>query len=130
MVAAGPSRGQVVALLSLAGLLVVVGIRADAGGALLALPGAAVLLAIALRDLLLSPVLTADSGGLSVVTGTRRRRVGWDQVEGIRLVRDRRATLLQIDLGQALVVLSRARLGRDPAEVLGALEQLRSDLQR
>lgn len=124
-VTAGPARRQGLALLGLAGLLAVLAARTDPTGALLAVPAAAVALALGLRDLLLTPVLQADSEGLRVVQGLRRVAVPWRQVERIRVVRDRRAVLLEVDTGDAVLLLSRSRLGRYPQDVLDELVGLR-----
>ncbi len=112
------------ALLLAAGALVLLGAVADAGGRVLAWPAAALLAGCALRDLLLRPVLQAGPAGLQVVTGLRRRSVPWSSVERLRVVRDRRTPLLEIDLGDTLVVLSRFRLGRAPEDVLSELSAL------
>ncbi len=121
MLTAGPSRLAAAGVLSGAGLLTMLGVLADPAGRLLALPAAFVLAGLALRDLLLRPVLLADSRGLDVVTGLRRLRVPWDRVDRVRVVTDRRTPVLEIDLSDAVVVLSRLRLGRPPADVLADL---------
>jgi hypothetical protein len=89
------------------------------------LPVAAGAAASGLRDLLLSPVLTADADGLLVVDGVRRVRAGWSEVERLRTVQDRRTPLLELDLGDRVVVLTARRLGAPVDEVLEALEELR-----
>ena len=124
MVTAGPPSTAPVALLLAAGALLLLGRVADAGGRVLAWPAAALLAGAALRDLLLRPVLSAGPAGLQVVTGLRRRSVPWSAVERLRVVRDRRTPLLEIDLGDTLVVLSRFRLGRPPEDVLSELSAL------
>ena len=118
---AGPSRLITATLLTGAGVLTVVALLADPAGQLLALPAALVLAALAVRDLTLRPVLLVDEGGVVVVIGLRRRRVPWDRVEEVRVVRDRRTPLLEIDLTDEVVVLSRLRLGRSPDDVLAEL---------
>ena len=75
-----------------------------------------------LRGLLaLRPVLRADTAGLEVVVGLRRRQLSWPEVHGLRVVDDRRTPLLEVDLGSTLVVLTRRRLGRPPDVVLDEL---------
>lgn len=69
-------------------------------------------------------MLCADPAHVSVVVGLRRTTVPWVQVERLRVVRDRRIPVLEIDLGSTLVVLSRYSLGRQPAEVLAQLSAL------
>ena len=124
MLSAGPSRASTCLLLLAAALLLVVGAAADPGGRVLAWPAAAVLALAGLRDLLLSPVLRADEIGLEVVVGLRRRWAPWAQLEGARVVTDRRTALLELDLGDTLLVLPRRRLGRPPEVVLEQLLQL------
>ena len=97
----------------------------DVLGQLLALPAALLLLGVGLRDLLLRPTLAADADGLTVVNGARHVAATWAEVERLRVVTDRRAPLLEIDLGEAVVVLPRRRLGAAPAVVLDELTALR-----
>lgn len=124
-VVASPRRAGAVGLLVAAAVLAVVGVTTDVAGAVLALPGAAVALVLGLRDLLVVPVLRADEDGLVVVQGLTRRAVGWDEVRRLRVVRDRRAVLLELDLDDDVVLLSALRLGRDPRDVLEQLQQVR-----
>jgi hypothetical protein len=98
----------------------------DAGGRILVLPGAALLLALGLRDALARPTLSLQSGGLVVVIGLHRRAVPWSTLERARVVTDRRAPLLELDLGDTVVVLSRRRLGVPPHQALEALEEIRA----
>ena len=123
-VTAGPARSQTLALLAAGVLLALVGLGADAGGRVLSWPAAALLLAAGARDLALAPALTADAQGLVVVHGLRRTRFPWTAVERLRVVTDRRAPLLEVDTGDALVLLSRWRLGRPPATVLQELRAI------
>lgn len=124
-VRAAPPRAAALALLALAAVLAVVATQTDATGTLLALPAAVVALALGLRDLLLVPVLHADAGGLVVVRGLRRQAVPWADVRRLRVVEDRRSALLELDLEDDVVLLSRGRLGRDPRTVLDELRALR-----
>jgi hypothetical protein len=94
------------------------------GRLLLAVAGVAALL-VGLRDLLLRPVLSADASGLTVVDGWTRRHAAWTEGVALEVVRDRRTPLLSVDLGHHLVVLSRRRLGVEPADALAALAALR-----
>jgi hypothetical protein len=85
------------------------------------------LLAWAARDLAAPVRLAADPGGVTVVTGfARRRRLGWSQVERVRLDVRHRSRMLEIDTGERLYLLSRYELDADLAEVAGRLEALRS----
>jgi hypothetical protein len=124
-VEAAPPRAAALALLALAAVLAVVATRTDATGALLAAPAAVVALGLGLRDLVLVPVLRADADGLVVVRGLRRRAVPWADVRRLRVVDDRRSALLELDLDDDVVLLSRGRLGRDPRAVLDELQALR-----
>ena len=99
---------------------------ADPVGSLLLIVAGAAVLAVGLRDLVLRPVLAADAAGLTVVDGWRRRNGGWPEVGGLAVVTDRRTPLLSLEVGGALVVLSRRRLGAAPTDVLAALEDLRN----
>ena len=109
---------QLVAALALLALVPLV----DPVGALLLVPGGLAALGFGLRDLLLSPTLTADAAGLTVVEGVRRTRATWSEVARLRVVTDRRTDLLELDLGDRLVVLSRRRLGAPVDDVLTALQ--------
>jgi len=100
---------------------------ADPTGRVLMVPAAALLVALGVRDLVLRPTLSAGREGLTVVDGLHRRVVTWAAVERVRVVTDRRAPLLELDLGDAVVVLSRRRLWMPPSLVLEQLEQLRAD---
>ena len=121
MVTSASPRRSAALLATGAAALVLLGALTDAGGRVLAWPVAVLLVALATRDLVLGPPLVADAGGLQVVQGLHRSHVPWTQVQRVRVVRDRRTPLLEIDLGDRLVVLSRARLGAAPADVLPEL---------
>lgn len=120
----GPAPLLAPGLLVGAVVLLLLGLAADPAGRLLAFPAAVLLLVLALRDLALRPVLAADGDGLQVVSGVRRLHLSWEQVHGLRVVTDRRADLLEVDLGSTVVVLGRARLGAAPQDVLAALSAL------
>ena len=105
-----------------AALVVVAAVQLDGLGQLLALPAALLLAVLGCRDLLLRPTLRADEHGLLVVAGLRRIEASWDDVERLRVVTDRRAPLLEIDLGSTVVVLPRRRLGVAPYLVLEQLQ--------
>ena len=123
-VTAAPARTTgVLSLLAALALLAGTGV-ADPAGRVLLVPAGVLLALLAARDLLLRPVLEADTAGLSVVDGWRRRPLAWSQVEAVRLVTDRRVPLLELDLGRRVVVLSRRRLGRPPTEVVDELTRV------
>lgn len=120
-----PAPAWVAAQLAAGALLLLLVPWVDRPGMLLLVPAGLAALAFGLRDLLLSPVLTADADGLTVVEGVRRTAATWREVTRLRVVRDRRTPLLEIELGDRLLVLSRRRLGADPDEVLAVLRQVR-----
>lgn len=120
-------RRRAAGLLALAALLALVAVLSDAAGRLLAAPAAVAVLVLALRDLRSGPVLRAGPEGVEVLQGVRRLRTPWPQVERMRVVRDRRTEVLELDLGRTLALLTRARLGRPPAEVLTELLAIRRD---
>ncbi|HET6534111.1 MAG TPA: PH domain-containing protein [Actinoplanes sp.] len=85
----------------------------------------------ALRDLVAPVRLTADPDGITVVEGfARRRRLGWAQIERVRIDRHERlgltTELLEVDAGEALYLYSQHDLGADPHEVLPVLEEFRA----
>lgn len=112
-----------VALLALAVFASSPASRAAAGTAGL------LLLALAVRDVSLRPVVAADRDGLQVMDGLRRRCFTWSQVDAIRSSRTtRRAAVvdvLEIDVGELLVLVPRRRLGSPCAEVAQRLGALR-----
>ena len=119
-------RQRAYSLLALTGALIVVTVLSDSTGRLLTAPAALVTLALAIRDLVSGPVLRADTDGVEVLQGLRTLRAPWSQVERMRVVKDRRTEMLELDLGSTLAVLSRHRLGRYPDEVLTDLLALRA----
>jgi len=85
----------------------------------------------ALRDVVAPIRLAADTTGVTVVAGFRRRRwLPWPEVERVRLDRRVRlgltAELLEIDADDALFLFSMHDLGADPQDVLAELEELRT----
>lgn len=115
------------ALLTLAVLASTPASRAAAGTAGL------LLLALTVRDASLRPVVAADHSGLHLVDGLRRRCFTWSQVDAIRASRTtRRAAVvdvLEIDVGDLLVLIPRRRLGEPCADVARRLCALRGQAQ-
>lgn len=107
-------------------VLAVVAILSDPAGRLLALPAAAAVLVLAIRDLRSGPLLVADARGVEVLQGLHRIRVPWSEVERMRVLRDRRSELLELDIGRTVALLSRQRLGRLPDDVLSDLLAVRA----
>jgi hypothetical protein len=119
-------RRRAYGLIAFAVVLAVVAVLSDAAGRLLAAPAAVVVLALAVRDLWSGPLLVADEAGVHVLQGVRRVHVPWSAVERMRVLRDRRSELLEIDAGASLLLLTRQRLGRLPDEVLTDLLDVRA----
>ena len=119
-------RRLALGLVAGAAVLAVVAVLSDTPGRLLAVPAAVAALVLGVRDLRGGPVVVADAEGVSVRTGWRRVHAGWGEVERIRVVRDRRAELLELDVGRTVVLVSRTRLGRLPADVLTDLLAVRA----
>jgi hypothetical protein len=120
-----PLRRLGFGLLALSVVLVVVTLLSDPAGRLLTAPAAVAALVLAVRELRAGPVLSADASGFAARQGWRRVSAPWAAVERMRVVRDRRAELLEVDVGRTVVLLSRTRLGRLPEDVLADLQTLR-----
>jgi hypothetical protein len=123
--ATGPPPLQGWAELAAAAGLLGAAFAVDPVGRVLVAPAVVLLAVLGARDLLLRPTLTAGHEGLLVVDGFRRRAVRWPELARARVVTDRRAPLLELDLGDTVVVLSRRRLGQPPALALAELEATR-----
>ena len=117
-------------LLAAAAVLAVVTVLSDPAGRLLTAPAALGALVLGVRDLRAGPVLVAGADGVSVSTGWRHVHAAWPEVERMRVVRDRRAELLELDVGRTVVLLSRTRLNRLPAEVLIDLLAVQAGVRR
>jgi hypothetical protein len=123
----GPNRALSVLWLVLA--LVAVGVvvtTTDAEGRLL-VGGAAIVLAIyGIVGVVFWPRLSVGPAGLRVHTPTRRAAYRWAEIDTVRLDERRRLGLsagtLEIEAGDALVVLSRWALGADPRVVLALVQ--------
>jgi hypothetical protein len=113
-------------LMARAAVLAVVTLLSDPAGRLLTAPAAVGALVLGLRDLRSGPVLVADAVGVRVRHGWRRVSAAWPEVERMRVLRDRRAELLELDVGRTVVLLSRLRLGRLPEDVLADLQAVRA----
>jgi hypothetical protein len=100
---------------------------------------ALLLLALAARDGLLRPRLSALAGGVVVRTLGGRRELPWAALQ-VRVRSTRRwglrSRLLELDTAAGaddageLVLLGRRDLGADPAEVAAALRALAAEAQR
>lgn len=111
-----PRVNTVLAVLAVV-LLLGVAVAADTTGRALVLPALVPAVGWVLRDLFGGPIVRADAEGVELLDGLRRVRAPWSEVERVRVVRDRRTRVLEVDLGEVVVALSGTRLGRDPADV-------------
>jgi PH (Pleckstrin Homology) domain-containing protein len=115
-------------------LLVLAASTLDAGGRVLVGAAGVLLLALAVRDVVLRPRLSADPGGVVVRSLAGSTRLPWAELR-VRLRTSRRlgmrSRLLELDTAAGpdddgmLVLLGRRDLGTDPAAVAQALEALR-----
>jgi hypothetical protein len=128
-----PRAGETAALAALGVGLALAVVFLDAPGRILVGAGAALLLALAVRDLLARPRLAAGPDGVDVRNLTGGAHLPWARLS-VR-VRDTRrlgvrSRTLELDTADGpdddgvLVVLSRRDLGADPDEVAGALRAL------
>lgn len=131
-----PSRARTTGYAGAAATAVVLALLTQRGpvdpdGGLPLLVVSAVLLALVGFDLWFADVLCADGDGLVLSRGPgRSERVGWDEIDRIEATSTTsravlRLSSLEIDLGGRLVVLSRHRLGADPAGVADELRRFR-----
>ena len=118
-------RERAYGLLAFTAVLVVVTVLSDSPGRLLTAPAALITLVLAIGDLTSGPVLRADATGVAVLQGLHTLTAPWSQVERMRVVKDRRTEMLELDLGSTLALLSRHRLGRLPEDVVTDLLALR-----
>ncbi len=123
---AGYAAGAVIALATTV-------LTSDAPGRVLFVIAAIILAAYAVTDIVYWPRIVASRGGLVVHTPTLRGSFGWDQVQDVR-AEDRqrlglRLVTLEIDVADALVVLSRRALGTDPERAAALIRSIR-DLDR
>jgi hypothetical protein len=89
----------------------------------------------AARDLAVPVRLAADIDGVTLVTGVaRRHRLGWEQIERVRVDerqrRGIRSETLELDAGDVLHLFSSYDLGVPPQEAAEALEALHAESQR
>ena len=122
----GPPPVRLLSLAGLAVLLAAAAVFSDLPGRVLTVPMLLGTLAVLGRDLALRPVLAADETGLSLVVGVGRVVVSWPEVERLRVVRERRTPLLEVDLGASVLVVAPGRLGVAPEEALEQLQALRA----
>lgn len=102
----------------------------DRPGVVIGVAAAAVLAALALRDVVAGVRLAADRSGVTVVTGyAGHRTLRWDEIERVRLdSRSRlgvRTELLEIDAGETIHLFGRNELGAPCDDVLATLRTLR-----
>ncbi|MEV0594807.1 PH domain-containing protein [Nonomuraea cavernae] len=120
---------KILGAVACAGLAVFWYVGDDVRGVILAVPAAALLGGMGLRDLLVPVRLAADESGITVVHGfAGRRHVPWEQIEEITVdIRRRygvRSEMLEIDTGDGLHIFSAHDLGgASPTEVAAALRR-------
>lgn len=107
-------------------------LHGDRIGLPLAALAAAALLVYSARDLLAPVRLAADADGVTVITGVRhRKRLRWDQIERVRVARQRHlgtmSELLEIDTADALHLFSSYDLGTSPHEAHQTLVTVRTN---
>ncbi|WP_232797254.1 PH domain-containing protein [Blastococcus atacamensis] len=116
-------------------LLAAVAVVLDDAGRILVGAAAVLLIALAVRDAVLRPRLTATHDGLEVATLTGRRVLPWGLLRvRVRATRRLGTTVRTLELDTAagpedegvLVVLGRWDLGADPEEVARALAAWRN----
>ncbi|WP_248965042.1 PH domain-containing protein [Sphaerisporangium perillae] len=105
-------------------------VSGDPRGMLLCAAAAVLLAGFALRDVVAPVRLTADEGGLTMVTGlARRERVPWPRVAHIRVARNARYglrwELLEIETAESLHIFSSHELGVSCVQVAEELFRLR-----
>ncbi|MGY1637120.1 PH domain-containing protein [Geodermatophilus sp. SYSU D00742] len=115
-------------------VLALIAVLLDPAGRVLVGGAALLLLALALRDLLLRPRLSAGPGGVAVRTLTGTVALPWPELR-VRLRETRRlgvrSRLLELDTAPGadddgvLLLLGRRDLGADPEDVARALHALR-----
>ena len=128
-----PRAGETAALVAVALGLALALVVLDAPGRVLVGAGALLLLALAARDLVARPRLTAGPDGIDVRTWTRRRHLPWSGLR-VRVRESRRLGMrsrtLELDTAAGpdddgvLVVLGRRDLGADPEVVARTLREL------
>ena len=128
-----PRAGETAALVAVALGLALALVVLDAPGRVLVGAGALLLLALAARDLVARPRLTAGPDGIDVRTWTRRRHLPWSGLR-VRVRESRRLGMrsrtLELDTAAGpdddgvLVVLGRRDLGADPEQVARELRAL------
>jgi len=128
-----PRAGETAALVAVALGLALALVVLDAPGRVLVGAGALLLLALAARDLVARPRLTAGPDGIDVRTWTRRRHLPWSGLR-VRVRESRRLGMrsrtLELDTAAGpdddgvLVVLGRRDLGTDPEQVARELRAL------
>lgn len=126
MIRYGPPGLTAPALAALGVVTALLSVGSDAEGRLL--------LAVAAAGFLLSagwlvggPPLVADADGLAVRTVVATHRLGWADVQALRVDGRRRSRALEIETAERVYAVPALLLGRvRPEEARGALEQLRS----
>ncbi|MEW9554369.1 PH domain-containing protein [Nonomuraea sp. NPDC050783] len=119
---------KILGAVACAGLAVYWWVGGDYRGVILAVPAAALIGGMGLRDLLAPVRLAADESGITVVHGfVGRRHVPWEAIRDVKVDVSRRygrrSEMLEIDTGDHLHVFSAHDLGASPTEVAAELRR-------
>jgi hypothetical protein len=127
-VAFAPSTALVAGLLVGGVVAAALAVALSNPGRLLFVAVAAVLLVEGCRLMIVRPTISADSSGISLHRLAGKRVYSWPEVAAVTAGESRRVIgvpTLELDLGEALVVIASYRLGAAPADVAAAIETLR-----
>lgn len=128
-VAYAPTRQLTLTLAGAAALAGALAIPVGNPGRLLMIVLALALAAEALRCTVIRPVLRADTDRVRIRIRTGEHDYGWSEVASVRARSTRRlvtVNLVEIDLGETLIVIPAYRLGRPAADVVAELSALRA----
>ncbi|NUW45678.1 PH domain-containing protein [Nonomuraea rhodomycinica] len=119
---------KILGALGCAGLAVFWYVDGDVRGVILAVPAAALVGAMGLRDVLVPVRLSVSEDGITVVHGfAGRRHVPWADVRDVKVEVHRRyglrSEMLEVDTGDHLHLFSAHELGASPTEVAAVLRR-------
>jgi len=111
------------------GALIALLMTGDPAGRVLFAVAALVLAAYVTTDLVFSPRVVANRGGIVINGPFTRARLTWADVADVRAEtrfrRGLRSTTLEIDAGSTLAVFSQRALGVDPLQAAAQIDALR-----
>ena len=86
---------------------------------------AAALVVYALRDVIAPIRLSANRVGVRVISGfAGHRDIAWDDIERMRIIRQRGSTFLEIETAESVHLFSRYDLSAHPTDVLDILQMM------